>query len=42
VGHTPAEKLSGYENAITRSITDFDPLTDRQALARQPGRLGIV
>jgi predicted Zn-dependent protease len=42
LAYTPAEKLSGYENTFRRSISSFDRLTDRAALARQPDRLEIV
>jgi predicted Zn-dependent protease len=42
LAYTPAEKLSGYQKAFERSISSFDRLTDRDALARQPDRLKIV
>lgn len=42
VTFTPADKLSGYEDAFRRSINSFGRLTDRTALARQPDRLEIV
>lgn len=42
LAYSPAEKLSGYESVLRRSIGSFGRLTDRAALARQPDRLEIV
>lgn len=42
LAYTPADKLSSYESAFSRSISSFGRLTDQAALARQPQRLQIV
>lgn len=42
LAYTPAEKLSGYENAFRGTIQSFNRLRDRAALARQPNRLELV
>jgi predicted Zn-dependent protease len=42
LAYTPVQKLSGYQRAFHDSIASFARLTDKAALARQPGRLKIV
>jgi predicted Zn-dependent protease len=39
---TPASEFRRYDSAFMNTVGSFAPLTDRNALAKQPDRIAIV
>jgi predicted Zn-dependent protease len=42
LAYTPAAQLTRYDGTFMNTVGSFAPLTDRNALARQPDRIAIV